>query len=166
MDRERFRACFIQVALASIERVSTPDPCKNLSNSLSSSTLNSPVEESQIKNTHFTITLKVLGLSRWNVKLYIESVQKCNASEICQQLKRIFEFYKSFALFQTNSMQSICGATVKVSVTSIRITSCPCNIHPHIPHFHIAKPGNAGVYLFFLFLLQFIDFRYSLEPPR
>ena len=33
-------------------------------------------------------------------------------------------------------------------------------------HFHIGKPGYAGVYLFFLFLLQNIDCGYSLEPPQ
>ena len=33
-------------------------------------------------------------------------------------------------------------------------------------HFYIAKLGYAGVYLFFLFLLQNIDCGYSLEPPR
>ena len=41
-----------------------------------------------------------------------------------------------------------------------------CNIYPLIPHFYIAKLGYAGVYLFFLFLLQNIDCGYSLEPPR
>ena len=34
-----------------------------------------------------------------------------------------------------------------------------------IPHFYIAKQGYAGVYLFFLFLLQNIDCGYLLEPP-
>ena len=34
------------------------------------------------------------------------------------------------------------------------------------PHFYIVKLGYAGVYLFFLFLLQNIDCGYSLEPPR
>ena len=44
--------------------------------------------------------------------------------------------------------------------------TCPCNVHPLKPHFYIAKLGYAGVYLFFLFLLQNIDCGYSLEPPR
>ena len=35
---------------------------------------------------------------------------------------------------------------------------------PPIPHFYIGKLGYAGVYLFFLFLLQNIDGEYSLEP--
>ena len=48
---------------------------------------------------------------------------------------------------------------------SIRKT-CPCNVYPLEPHFYIAKWGYAGVYLFFLFLLQNIDCGYSLEPPR
>ena len=32
--------------------------------------------------------------------------------------------------------------------------TCPCNVYPY---FYIAKLGNAGVYRFFLFLLQNID---------
>ena len=44
--------------------------------------------------------------------------------------------------------------------------TCPCNEYPLKPHFYIAKLGYAGVYLFFLFLLQNIDCGYSLEPPR
>ena len=31
---------------------------------------------------------------------------------------------------------------------------------------YLEKLGFAGVYLFFLFLLQNIDYGYSLEPPR
>ena len=38
-------------------------------------------------------------------------------------------------------------------------------IPPYTP-FLYAKLGYAGVYLFFLFLLQNIDCGYSLEPPR
>ena len=49
--------------------------------------------------------------------------------------------------------------------TNIRIT-CPCNVYILEPHSYIAKLGYAGVYLFFLFLLQNIDCGYSLEPPR
>ena len=44
--------------------------------------------------------------------------------------------------------------------------TCPCNVYLLEPHFYIAKLGYAGVYLFFLFLLQNIDCGYSLEPPR
>ena len=42
----------------------------------------------------------------------------------------------------------------------------PMNEYPLKPHFYIVKLGYAGVYLFFLFLLQNIDRGYSLEPPR
>ena len=38
--------------------------------------------------------------------------------------------------------------------------------NPLKPHFYIVKLGFAGVYLFFLFLLQNIDCGYSLEPTR
>ena len=44
--------------------------------------------------------------------------------------------------------------------------TCQCNVYPIEPHFYIAKLGYAGVYIFFLFLLQNIDCGYSLEPPR
>ena len=44
--------------------------------------------------------------------------------------------------------------------------TCQCNIYPLKPQFYIANLGYAGVYLFFLFLLQNIDCGYSLEPPR
>ena len=43
---------------------------------------------------------------------------------------------------------------------------CPCSVYLLEPHFYIAKLGYAGVYLFFLFLLQNIDCGYSLELPR
>ena len=35
--------------------------------------------------------------------------------------------------------------------------TCPCNDYPLKPHFYTVKLGFAGVYLFFLFLLQNID---------
>ena len=44
--------------------------------------------------------------------------------------------------------------------------TCPCNEYTLKPHFYIEKLGFAGVYLFFLFLLQNIDCGYSLEPHR
>ena len=44
--------------------------------------------------------------------------------------------------------------------------TCPCNMYPLELHFYTAKLGYAGVYPFFLFLLQNIDCGYSLEPPR
>ena len=43
--------------------------------------------------------------------------------------------------------------------------TCPCKVYPLKLHFYIVKLGYAGVYLFFLFLLQNIDCGYSLEPP-
>ena len=39
---------------------------------------------------------------------------------------------------------------------------CPCIEYPLIPYFYIVRMGFAGVYLFFLFLLQNIDCGYSL----
>ena len=43
--------------------------------------------------------------------------------------------------------------------------TCPCIVNPPEPHFYIEKQGFAGVYLFFLFLLQNIDGGYSLDVP-
>ena len=57
------------------------------------------------------------------------------------------------------------NAGTNLIIHSIRKT-CPCNVYPLIPHFCIVKLGYAGVYLFFLYLLQNIDCGYSLEPPR
>ena len=44
--------------------------------------------------------------------------------------------------------------------------TCPCNVDPLTPHFYIVKLGFTGVYIIFLFLLQNIDCKYSLEPPQ
>ena len=55
---------------------------------------------------------------------------------------------------------------VKHSIACAIRKTCPCNEYPLKPHFYIVKVGYAGVYLFFLFLLQNIDCRYSLGPPR
>ena len=52
------------------------------------------------------------------------------------------------------------------SIVRVITKTCPCNVYPLEPHFYIAKLGYAGVYLFFLFLLQNIDCGYSLEPPH
>ena len=32
--------------------------------------------------------------------------------------------------------------------------TCPCHVYPLEPHFYIEKLGYAGIYLFFLFLLE------------
>ena len=47
-------------------------------------------------------------------------------------------------------------------MTGIRKT-CLCNEYPLKYHFYIEKMGFAGVYLFFLFLFQNIDYGYSLQ---
>ena len=44
--------------------------------------------------------------------------------------------------------------------------TCPCTEYSLKPHFYVVKLRFAGVYLFFLFLLQNIDCGYTLEPPR
>ena len=54
----------------------------------------------------------------------------------------------------------VCSVCLNITKT------CPCNVYPPEPHFLKTKLGYAGVYLFFLFLLQNMDCGYSLEPPR
>ena len=74
----------------------------------------------------------------------------------CLYLDTVLIFVKSTIL----STHNHCFINKK----NIRKT-CPCNVYPLEPHFYIVKLGFAGVYLFFLFLLQDIDCGYSLEPP-
>ena len=64
-----------------------------------------------------------------------------------------------FVCFMINAQRPVC---LRIVITK----TCPCNEYPLIPHYYIAKLGYAGVYLFFLFLLQNIDCGYSLQPPR
>ena len=57
--------------------------------------------------------------------------------------------------FITAPIQNLyCRARLRANITK----TCPFNVHPFEPHFYIAKLGYAGVHLFFLFLLQNIDF--------
>ena len=45
--------------------------------------------------------------------------------------------------------------------------TCLCYFDPVKPHLYIEKTGvYRGIHYFFLFLLQSIDFGYSLEPPQ
>ena len=55
------------------------------------------------------------------------------------------------------SFQQWCLCNLSVTIRK----TCPCNIYPLKPHFYIAKLGYAGVYIFFLFLLQNIDCGHS-----
>ena len=67
------------------------------------------------------------------------------------------------AFVKTTETDSLLGKSRRLHC--IRKT-CPSNVYPLEPHFYIVKLGFAGVYLFFLFLLQNIDCGYSLEPPQ
>ena len=68
----------------------------------------------------------------------------------------------TFANLFILSVQSRIGTCLLINIRK----TCPCNVYPLKPHFYIAKLGYAGVYLFFLVLLQNIDCGHSLEPPR
>ena len=79
-----------------------------------------------------------------------------------------FITYPKYPQVQTTKQNDNNSFTLgKLHIRHVHITkTCPCNEYPLIPHNYIAKLGYAGVYLFFLFLLQNIDCGYSLEPPR
>ena len=78
--------------------------------------------------------------------------------------KNMINIYLKFSFLQLKNHSCVLYGCVFV-IQTIKKT-CPCNVYPLEPHFYIAKLGYAGVYLFFLFLLQNIDCGYSLEPPR
>ena len=82
-------------------------------------------------------------------------------SEIMTKPRKL---HKSQDLHLVYRYTAVCASSL-FSGPYIRKT-CPCNEYPLKPHFYIEKMGYAGVYLFFLFLLQNIDCGYSLEPPR
>ena len=64
--------------------------------------------------------------------------------------------------FSVDQIERVFDNDVGIYITK----TSPCNEHPLTPHFYIVKLGFTGVYIFFLFLLQNIDCRYSLEPPH
>ena len=49
---------------------------------------------------------------------------------------------------------------MKIEMAKNTRITCPCNEYPLTPHFYIVKMGFTGVYIFFLFLLQNIDYGY------
>ena len=94
-----------------------------------------------------------------------EAVLTCTHNTcICfeQKIKNIKLFGNEILNFYSIENCSILHVIIFVLI----IKTCLCNVYPLEPHFYIAKLGYAGVYLFFLFLLQNIDCGYSLEPPR
>ena len=55
---------------------------------------------------------------------------------------------------------------IKVGYKGVYITREDCAMNTPLNPTHLEKLGIAGVYLFFLVLLQNIDCGYSLNPPR
>ena len=74
------------------------------------------------------------------------------------------EFEPSISIDITDTLRMHAGSKISVCLNfSVIIRkTCPCNVYPLMPHFYVEKLGYAGVYLFFLFLLQNIDCGYSL----
>ena len=75
---------------------------------------------------------------------------------------KILEVYVSTVFIL--QIESSCASTIGNNRPITK--TCPCNVYPLEPHFYIAQLGYAGVYLFFLFLLQNIDCGYSTASPR
>ena len=78
----------------------------------------------------------------------------------CVPKHLIFEMYRAYSTDDCRHRDPWRDNWMDITIT------CPCNVYPLEPHFYTTKLGYAGVYLFFLFLLQNIDCGYSLEPPR
>ena len=78
--------------------------------------------------------------------------QNRNTVGFCPYVACSSMLFLSF-LFLVNAYGGYLVGTVLVILLYIRKT-CPCNVYPLKPHFYIAKLGYAGVYLFFLLLLQ------------
>ena len=109
--------------------------------------------------------------------LYFEQNIKICLLKMCifLQIKNLFTLYKHiFVMYRSRSVavvdrNYICSAKSVRNVKAlrpgkhVRVMYTPLN-----PTFIQQKMpmGYAGVYLFFLFLLQNIDCGYSLEPPR
>ena len=122
----------------------------------------------------FTIDIysKIVNLGAMTWPLYIENhiysegrrnIMRLNCIQFHGHFMIILTF-SFFYLFHWCGYNGLCSHR-RLLQAYIRKT-CPCSLYPLKPHFYIAKLGYAGVYLFFLFLLQNIDCGYSLEPPR
>ena len=116
----------------------------------------------QIKKSHHKPSLSTsLSTSDEHVSIKCamsKHVSYCRLIEAIQvHYKNIFFFFFFFFFF------FVVDAQAKVFLI---MKTCPCKVYPLKPHFKVVKLGFAGVYLFFLFLLQNIDCGYSLEPPR
>ena len=81
-----------------------------------------------------------------------------------KNIKNIEHFPPKFLIFtaEKNLCMYTCFRNASLCLSMIgKMTSSSGK-----PNFYIEKLGFAGVWLFFLFLLQNIDCGYSLEPPR
>ena len=75
-------------------------------------------------------------------------------NQYCRELMCLAQRHNKVTHVGIETRTSLFGVPHSITKT------CPCNVYPHEPQFHIAKLGYAGVYLFFLFLLQIIDCGY------
>ena len=115
-------------------------------------------------------------LSYLNLTKNIKNIHKApTAQNIKHQKIRLFiilifgvvwlEFFQVMHFFKLGGMQ-MCNTNANPPYKLNIRKTCPCSEYPLKPHFYIVKLGFAGVYLFFLFLLQNIDCGYTLEPPH
>ena len=109
---------------------------------------------------------RLLSLQKRAARIILQADFMTPSKEMFQELgwltfTNIVEYHICVMVFK-----SLNGQAPDYLSSLIRKT-CPCNEYPLKPHFYIEKKlGFAGVYLFFLFLLQNIDCGYSLEPPQ
>ena len=60
-------------------------------------------------------------------------------------------------LFSNRPKRKNGGSNISMTKSLDIRKTCSCKVYPLEPHIYIAKLGYAGVYLFFLFLIQNID---------
>ena len=90
----------------------------------------------------------------------IDRKRKKEGKDVRKKGKHFIEFYLKECCTHIHVQYTCTLGDINIRKT------CPCNEYPLKTHFYIVKLGYAGVYLFFLFLLQNIDCGYSLELPQ
>ena len=116
------------------------------------------MKRSQMRRS--ALQLLCSGSASFFTYMYAKSRFLCRPEDILNVLESFIKLCQyRLACKDTRGQLSLFAKNIK--------KTCPCNVYPPELHFYIiAKLGYAGVYLFFLFLLQNIDCGYSLEPTR
>ena len=107
----------------------------------------------------YSLEIYVSSKNKKNIKIFLLKIFNFyNFDKICLSHGHVFVMCTSG--IHVISLAQVVVYDTMTSGKHVRVIYTPLK-----PPFYIAKLGCAGVYLFFLFLLQNIDCGYSLEPP-